>query len=87
MIMGATQALSRSIYSQLIPIGKESEYFSVYELSEKGTSWLGPIIFAIIYNITFSYRLAILSLIVFFVIGFVLLLRFDFNKGQLYRKE
>jgi UMF1 family MFS transporter len=83
--MGATQALSRSIYSQLIPAGKESEYFSVYELSEKGTSWLGPVIFAIIYNITFSYRFAILSLIVFFIIGFILLLRFDFNKELLHK--
>ena len=38
MIMGATQAISRSIYSQIIPSGKETEYFSIYELSEKGTS-------------------------------------------------
>jgi UMF1 family MFS transporter len=75
LIMGGTQAISRSIYSQLIPSNKEAEYFSVYELSEKGTSWFGPFIFAIVYNITISYRLAILSLIVFFVLGFILLLK------------
>ncbi|MDR0927867.1 MAG: MFS transporter [Ignavibacteria bacterium] len=76
IVMGGTQALSRSIYSQLIPSGKESEYFSVYELSEKGTSWLGPFIFAMIYNFTQSYRLAILSLALFFIFGIIALLKF-----------
>ena len=82
LVMGGTQALSRSIYSQLIPIGKEAEYFSIYELSEKGTSWLGPLIFALVYNFTTSYRLAIISLISFFILGFILLFKFDFEKGK-----
>jgi UMF1 family MFS transporter len=81
-VMGGTQALSRSIYSQLIPIGKEAEYFSIYELSEKGTSWLGPLIFALVYNFTTSYRIAIISLISFFILGFILLFKFNFEKGK-----
>jgi UMF1 family MFS transporter len=81
-IMGGTQALSRSIYAKLIPLGKEAEYFSVYELSEKGTSWLGPLAFALIYNFTQSYRLAILSLIIFFALGFLLLFRVRSDKLQ-----
>jgi MFS transporter, UMF1 family len=82
LVMGGTQALSRSIYSQLIPLDKEAEYFSIYEISEKGTSWLGPLMFAIVYNFTYSYRIAIISLILFFSIGFILLLKFDFAKGK-----
>jgi UMF1 family MFS transporter len=81
-VMGGTQALSRSVYSQLIPFRKDAEYFSIYELSEKGTSWLGPLIFALVYNFTTSYRLAIISLIIFFVAGFIILLKFNFEKGK-----
>ena len=83
LVMGGTQAISRSIYSQLIPANKEAEYFSIYELSEKGTSWLGPLIFAIIYNFTTSYRLAILSLALFFLLGFIIL---QVNKKKLHKK-
>lgn len=82
LVMGGTQALSRSVYSQLIPYGKETEYFSIYEISEKGTSWLGPLIFALVYNFTHSYRLAIISLILFFISGFIILLKFNFEKGK-----
>ena len=41
-VLGGTQALSRSLFSQLIPVGKEAEYFGFYEISDRGTSWLGP---------------------------------------------
>ena len=41
-VLGGTQALSRSLFSQLIPPGKEAEYFGFYEISDRGTSWLGP---------------------------------------------
>ncbi len=81
MVMGGTQALSRSLFSLMIPVGKEAEYFSVYEISDKGTSWLGPLIFALALQSTGSYRTAILSLVVFFVIGFVLLSRVDVAKA------
>ncbi|MGH8879549.1 MAG: MFS transporter, partial [Stackebrandtia sp.] len=73
LVLGGTQALSRSMFSQLIPKGKEGEYFGLYEISDRGTSWLGPILFFAAYESTGSYRIAILSLIVFFVLGFILL--------------
>lgn len=83
LVLGGTQALSRSIYSQLIPNGKEAEYFSFYELSDKGTSWLGTLIFALSLQYTHSYRIAILSLILFFVIGLILLFSIKLeNKNQ-----
>lgn len=81
LIMGGTQALSRSLFSQLIPPGKEAEYFSVYELSDKGTSWLAPLFFGITLQMTGSFRTAITSLIVFFIAGFLLLLTVQVRKG------
>ena len=59
----------------MIPSGQEAEYFSLYEVSERGTSWLGPLLFGLSLQFTGSYRIAILSLIVFFVAGMLLLTR------------
>ena len=73
LVQGGTQALSRSLFSQLIPAGKEAEYYGFYEISDRGTSWLGPLAFGLTYQLTGSYRLAIVSLVAFFVAGFVAL--------------
>ncbi|MGW4445852.1 MFS transporter [Streptomyces sp. NPDC004682] len=75
LVLGGSQALSRSLFSHLVPPGKEAEYFSAYELSDRGMSWLGPLLFGLTYQLTGSYRSAIVSLVAFFVIGFVLLAR------------
>ncbi|MPY96947.1 MAG: MFS transporter [Actinophytocola sp.] len=72
-VLGGTQALSRSLYSQLIPSGKEGQYFSLYEMTERGTSWMGPLLFGVIADATGSFRPAIIALTVFFVVGFCLL--------------
>ena len=73
IVLGGSQALSRSLFSQLIPHGKEGEYFGLYEISDKGTSWLGPFLFGFVYSLTGSYRYAIFSLVLFFVVGFIAL--------------
>lgn len=75
LVLGGTQALSRSLFSHLVPAGKEAEYFSAYEMSDRGMSWVGPLVFGLAYQLTGSYRDAIVSLVAFFVIGFVLLAR------------
>ncbi|MFJ4808458.1 MFS transporter [Streptomyces longwoodensis] len=75
LVLGGSQALSRSLFSHLVPPGKEAEYFSAYEMSDRGMSWLGPLLFGVTYQVTGSYRDAIVSLVAFFVIGFVLLAR------------
>lgn len=72
LVLGGTVALARSLYSQMIPEGKEAQYFSLYEISERGTAWLGPVLFAAIGSATGSFRPAILALIVFFVAGIAL---------------
>lgn len=81
LVLGGTQALSRSLYSKLIPAGREAEYFSLYEVSERGTSWLGPLLFGLTYQFSRSYDLAILSLIVFFIAGFIILITVNVDKG------
>ncbi|MCX4552331.1 MFS transporter [Streptomyces sp. NBC_01387] len=74
-VLGGSQALSRSLFSHLVPPGKEAEYFSAYEMSDRGLSWLGPLVFGLAYQLTGSYRVAIISLLIFFVLGFFLLAR------------
>ncbi|MGV9421366.1 MFS transporter [Streptomyces sp. NPDC003674] len=75
LVLGGSQALSRSLFSHLVPAGKEAEYFAAYEMSDRGMSWLGPLLFGVTYQLTGSYRSAIISLVAFFVVGFVLLAR------------
>jgi len=82
-VMGGSQALSRSIFAQLVPKGKEAEYFSLYEVGDKGTSWLGPPTFGLALQFTGSYRIALLSLIVFLVLGLAVLTRADVEQGVL----
>ncbi|MGW0844769.1 MFS transporter [Streptomyces sp. NPDC002787] len=75
LVLGGSQALSRSLFSHLVPPGKEAEYFSAYEMSDRGMSWLGPLLFGVTYQLTGSYRDAIISLVGFFILGFALLAR------------
>ena len=82
LVMGGSQALSRSIFAQLVPHGKEAEYFSIYEVGDKGTSWLGPPVFGLALQFTGSYRVAILSLIIFFLAGLAVLSRADVKQGE-----
>jgi UMF1 family MFS transporter len=81
LVMGGTQALSRSFFSLLIPRGREAEYFSLYQAAERGTSWFGTLVFGLVHQWTDSYRPAIFALIVFFVVGGALLARVDVREG------
>lgn len=73
LLLGGTLALTRSLFSQMVPAGREAEYFALYEIGEKGTSWLGPLVFAAVADATGSFRPAIVSLVAFFVVGGLLL--------------
>ncbi|GAA4354596.1 MFS transporter [Angustibacter luteus] len=81
VVLGGSQALSRSMYSQLVPRGREAEYFSLYQACERGTSWFGTLLFGIVHQLTDSYRPAILALIVFFVLGGLILRTVDVRQG------
>ncbi|HYS39884.1 MAG TPA: MFS transporter, partial [Pseudonocardiaceae bacterium] len=77
IVLGGTQALSRSLFAGMIPRGKEAEYFSLYEVSSSGSSIFGTLLFGLALQNFGSYRVAIVSLMVFFVVGLVLLVRVD----------
>jgi UMF1 family MFS transporter len=77
IILGGSQALSRSLFARMIPPGREAEFFSFYEVSERGTSWMGPFLFARVNDLTSSLRYGILSIIVLFVVGLGILLTVD----------
>lgn len=80
-VLGGSQALSRSLFSQMIPRGQETEYFSLYEVSERGTSWLGPLFFGLAIQFTDSYRVAVLAVGIFFIAGLILLPLVDVRRA------
>jgi UMF1 family MFS transporter len=82
LVLGGSQALSRSLYARMIPKLKEAQYFSIYEVSDKGTSWLCPLFFGLALQFTKSYRVAILSLIIFFLAGLLVLLKVDVERAE-----
>ncbi len=81
IVLGGSQALSRSLFSLMIPAGQEAEYFSLYEISERGTSWMGPLIFGLTLQFSGSYRLGILSIAIFFALGLVVLTRVNIRRA------
>ena len=83
LVLGCTQSLARSMFSQLIPKGREAEYFSLFQISDKGSTFLGSLVVTIAVAMTGGYRVAILSLLAFFVLGGFLLWRVRMREGIL----
>ncbi len=83
VVLGGSQALSRSLFSQFIPLGREAEYFGLYEISDRATSMIGSLLITATLQVTGSYRLAIVGLVVFFVAGALVLSRVDVRRGIL----
>ncbi len=82
LVQGGTQALSRSMFATLIPKHKSGEFFGFFSVFEKFGGILGPLVFAVVINRFQSSQLAILSVIVFFVVGGLLLTRVDVEEGE-----
>lgn len=82
LVQGGTQALSRSLFAKMIPKHKSGEFFGFFSVFEKFGGILGPLVFAIVINRFQSSQLAILSVIVFFVVGGALLLFVDVDAGE-----
>lgn len=80
-VLGGTQALSRSLFSQMVPRGEEAQFFSLYQLTDRGTSWLGTFVLGVAVNTTGSYRAGLVWLLAFFVSGGVLLLVTDVRRA------
>lgn len=73
LVLGGSQALSRSLFAQMIPKDQEAEFYSFYEISERGTSWMGTFVFGAVNQMFGSLRLGILSVVFFFIMGLILL--------------
>ncbi len=82
MVQGGTQALSRSLFGSMIPRHESGEFFGLFAVFEKFAGIIGPAVFSLMILITGSSRNAILSVIMFFVIGGLLLLLVDVEEGQ-----
>ncbi len=87
LVQGGIQALSRSMYARIIPKDKSAEFFGFYNMLGKLAAVLGPLLMAIVSQVTGSARLSILSVIILFVIGGILLVFVDEAEGQRMVKE
>jgi UMF1 family MFS transporter len=81
MVQGGTQALSRSMYGSMTPPSKSAEFFGFYNVSSKFAGIIGPALFALIGQLTGSSRLSIVSIIVFFLAGAIVLKKMDHKEG------
>jgi UMF1 family MFS transporter len=82
MVQGGTQALSRSLFANLVPPAKSGEFFGLWSVFEKFAGILGPWVFSFAITMTGSSRSAILGIIAFFVIGGGMLMLVDVQKGR-----
>jgi UMF1 family MFS transporter len=87
VVLGGSQALSRSLFSSMVPKQRSAEFFSFYAISSKFASILGPLVFALLIDLSGSNRIAILALALFFIVGMVLLIGVDVEKGRLQAEE
>jgi UMF1 family MFS transporter len=81
-VQGGSQALSRSMFASLIPRHKSAEFFAFFSIFEKFTGVLGPAAFALAVSATGSGRLAVLSIVAFFIVGWAILARVNVDAGQ-----
>jgi UMF1 family MFS transporter len=86
-VQGGTQALSRSLYSTLVPANQSSEFFSFFSISSKFAGIAGPALFAFVGQLTGSSRFSIVALVVFFVGGAAVLSQVDVEAGRVAARE
>ncbi len=82
LVLGGSQALSRSFYGAMIPEGASAEFYGFYSVFSKFSATFGPLTFGFIAQVTGSARLSIISLMVFFLVGLVLLAFVDEEKAK-----
>ena len=81
MVQGGSQALSRSLVGQLMPKSKTAEFYGFFSVSEKFNTVVGPFIMAVITQLTGDGRYGIISLVIFFVAGILMLRNVDIERG------
>jgi UMF1 family MFS transporter len=87
LVLGGSQAISRSLYAELIPKARPAEFFGFFTVSAKFASIFGPLIFGLITDLSENPRNAIVSVILFFVVGMIMLSRVDVERARLKAME
>ncbi len=87
MVQGGVQALSRSLFASMVPRHLSGEFFGFFAVFEKFAGILGPAMFSVAILLTGSSRVALLSVVVFFLVGGALLARVDVPEGQRIARE
>jgi UMF1 family MFS transporter len=87
MVQGGSQALSRSLYAQMVPRARAAEFFGLFSVFEKVTAVAGPLVFAATVELTGSSRQGVLSLLFFFGAGAAVLWRVDVEAGRRAARE
>jgi UMF1 family MFS transporter len=87
IVLGGSQALSRSFYASIIPEDASAEFFGFYTVFSKFSAIWGPLAFGVISHWAGSSRNAILSLVFFFIVGMILLGFVDEKKARLAREQ
>lgn len=87
LVQGGVQALSRSLFSRLIPPGQSGEFFGFYNMLGKFAAVLGPLLMGVTARLTGSPRASILSVLLLFVAGGLLLLLVDVRAGERVARE
>jgi UMF1 family MFS transporter len=80
-VQGGSQALSRSLIGKMMPKSKSAEFYGFFSVSEKFNTVIGPAVFSLINQLTDNSRLAIFSLVIFFLAGIAILRKVDIEHG------
>lgn len=87
LVQGGTQALSRSLFSSMVPAHRSGEFFGFYGVFEKFSGVLGSLLFYVVVQLGGTSRQAILSVTVFFVVGMLILARVNVPEGRRQARE
>ena len=80
-VQGGSQALSRSLFGRMMPKSKSAEFYSFFSVSEKIAGTVGPLLFGVVSRLMGGSRLSIISLIIFFILGGLLLWQVKEKEG------
>ncbi len=82
IILGGSQALSRSLFASMVPIHQSAEFFGFFAISSRFATVFGPLLFALVADLSGSSRNSILAIGIFFIVGALLLLQVDVKRGR-----
>ncbi|MDZ4081797.1 MAG: MFS transporter [Bdellovibrionales bacterium] len=82
LVQGGIQALSRSVFGQLVPSERSGEFFGFFNMLGRFSSILGPLLIAVTSTISSSHRISMLSLLILFAVGAFVLRHVQFPEDE-----